>query len=140
MGVTYMSVGAPHVNESPAGPWAGFAAGRALHGVAVLPNIPLLTVALVASGFILYLINLGGLVYAINTKLRTARKQALEQQEELMLTNRLVATVNGSLDMDLILQTIMEGCSATTPLKRSICCPTAKIKPLLKLPASMAIQ
>ena len=118
MGVTYMSVGGrPMLMKALLALGLGLLLGGLCTGWRFLPNIPLLTVALVASGFILYLINLGGLVYAINTKLRTARKQALEQQEELMLTNRLVATVNGSLDMDLILQTIMEGVQRYYPFE-----------------------
>lgn len=118
MGVTYLSVGGRHMLiKALLFHSFGLLVGGLSTGWRFLPQIPLLTLAIVATGFTLYLLNLGGLVYATNTKLRNARKQALEQQEELMLTHRLVATVNGSLDMDVILQTIMEAVQRYYPFE-----------------------
>lgn len=118
MGVTYLSVGGrPMLIKALGCHGVGMLFGGLCTGWRFLPHIPLLTLAIVSVGFTLYLINLGGLVYSINSKLRTARKQALEQQEELMLTNRLVATVNSSLDMDVILQTIMEAVQRYYPFE-----------------------
>jgi signal transduction histidine kinase/CheY-like chemotaxis protein len=109
MCVTYLSVGGrPMLFKAALFHAVGLLLGGLSTGWRFMPELPLITLVIVSTGFTLYLLNLGGLVYATNTKLRQARRQAIEQQEEMMLTNRLVATVNGSLDMDVILQTIME--------------------------------
>lgn len=109
MCVTYLSVGGrPMLMKAALCLCVGLVSGGVYTGWRFIPQIPLPTLLIVTTGFTLYMVNLGGLVYITNSKLRVARKQALEQQEELMLNNQLVATVNGSLDMDVILQTIME--------------------------------
>lgn len=118
MCVTYLSVGGrPMLLKAVTAHSIGLILGGLSTGWRFVPHIPLPALGIVATGFTLYLLNLGGLVYATNTKLRLARKQALEQQEELKLTHQLLATVNGSLDMDVILQSIMEAVQRYYPFE-----------------------
>jgi K+-sensing histidine kinase KdpD len=118
MGVTYLSVGGrPMLAKAMACHLVGLVLGGLCTDWRFIQQLPLSTLMIVSTGFTLYMLNLGGLVYATNTKLRTARKHAVEQQDELMLTNRLVATVNGSLDMDVILQSIMESVQRYYPFE-----------------------
>lgn len=109
MSVTYLSVGGrPMLFKAALCHSVGLILGGWYNQWEFLPQIPVVTLLIVSTGFTLYMVNLGGLVYLTNTKLRLARKQAIDQQEELMLNNQLVATVNGSLDIDVILETIMK--------------------------------
>jgi signal transduction histidine kinase/DNA-binding response OmpR family regulator len=118
MGVTYLSVGGrPMLINAAICHCVGLILGGLYNNWQFTQQIPLFTLLIVSVGFTLYMVNLGGLVYITNTKLRTARKQAIEQQEELKLINRLVATVNGSLDIDVILQTIMESVQRYYPFE-----------------------
>lgn len=118
MGVTYWSVaGKPMVLKALAGYSLGLLAGGVGTQWHFAAHIPLPTLLILSVGFTLYMLKLGELVYATNRKLRRARKQALEQQDELLLTNRLVAAVNSSLDIDAILQAIMEGVQRYYPFE-----------------------
>jgi signal transduction histidine kinase/DNA-binding response OmpR family regulator len=95
----------------------GMVIGGTLAGWQYNEFIPLTSLLIVSTGFILYMSNLGYIIFKINTKLRVTRKNAIKQQDDLLTTNRLVEAVNATLDIDTIMQGIMDALQRHFPFE-----------------------
>ncbi len=87
---------------------SGMTLGGSLNNWAFRPQLPLNTLVIVSTGYIVYMINLGILLFSTNAHLRKARQSLITQQDDLLIMNRLARAVNQSLNLDTIMEAIME--------------------------------
>ncbi len=96
---------------------AGLLFGGWLAGFYFRPDIALLPTLIATAGLVLFLINMGVVLSAMNRRLRRTKQRLRARQFELENINEVAMTVNRSLDLDQVLNGIMNAIEKIFPFE-----------------------